>query len=757
MPGACIIQVTMKNENQMVDFLSFAEVLETTQIPAGKEITSSAFIKWIEGQPRPAFLKDSRKLYEEFRGVITGSQANLPYLSKEGYHNLGIRQSIFSPEERKEVYCLFEKYLKFLKENNYYDSSILAYEYGQKAQPCYEAIVVDEVQDFTNSQLSYILKTLKNPREFLLCGDANQVVHPNFFSWSKLKSQFYHADDLDTSDITRILTRNYRNTPEVTELANRVLKVKNARFGSIDKESHYLIESQAVHKGQVSCILSDPAQLKILNEKIRRSTHYAILVLNEAQKETAKQYFDTPLIFSVQEAKGLEYENVILFNFINEEPKYQAIAHGLNKSIFDKDFVYARPKDKSNKSLEIYKFYINALYVAITRAIKSVYLIEQKINHPLLELLDINQIAYSLDIKASHSSLEEWQKEASRLAQQGKHDQAKAIEQSILQQKTPSWKVIDQQEVDRLYHKIFVEKTATKGEKLLLLEYAMLYGNRHLKLCLKEEGLNAAQNIGKSRAIMEEKYFSAYQYKTTRQMHSDISQYGLEYRNLLGFTPLMAAAYCGNEIHVKELTDLGASKENRDITFRTAFQVALFKARQDARFHCNKLPAIYDLLQPDSLSLNIDGQLVKIDASRAEYLFLNIILLFYADLLSHTATFSRHDGFTAQQLTTIVSEYADSICSAYRKKRTYLSGLLSRNEINSNYIPNRKLFRRSERGYYMINPAIKIKIAGEWRPITEICPIVPQNLMAYREGQRREDAFAFYNEYVEAKNRLDDV
>ena len=32
---------------------------------------------------------------------------------------------------------------------------------------------------------------LETPTAFLLCGDANQIVHPNFFSWSKVKSLFY--------------------------------------------------------------------------------------------------------------------------------------------------------------------------------------------------------------------------------------------------------------------------------------------------------------------------------------------------------------------------------------------------------------------------------------------------------------------------------------------------------------------------------------------------------------------------------------
>lgn len=44
---------------------------------------------------------------------------------------------------------------------------------------------------------------------------------------------------------------------------------------------------------------------------------------------------------------------------------------------------YRRGRDKTDKSLEIYKFYINALYAELARAIRNVYLIESDTGHPL--------------------------------------------------------------------------------------------------------------------------------------------------------------------------------------------------------------------------------------------------------------------------------------------------------------------------------------------------------------------------------------
>ena len=55
---------------------------------------------------------------------------------------------------------------------------------------------------------------------------------------------------------------------------------------------------------------------------------------------------------------------------------------------------YRRGKDKTDKSLEINKFYVNALYVAMTRAVEGLTIsVETEVQHPLLRLLDLKEIA----------------------------------------------------------------------------------------------------------------------------------------------------------------------------------------------------------------------------------------------------------------------------------------------------------------------------------------------------------------------------
>ena len=704
------------NDNQDIDFLSFKEFIETIEIPKGNPINEDIFLQWFTKQNFVQTIKDGRKLFEEFTGVITGSSVYQAYLSKQDYLELGIKQSIFSAEQRTDVYNCFQKYQEFLDRENYYDSNIVAYQYVTQVEPKYDAIVVDEVQDFTNSQLSLVLKSLKNNSQFLLCGDANQIVHPNFFSWSKLKSYFYHDRDLDTHNITRILVKNYRNAPEVTELANRVLRLKNYRFGSIDKESHYLIESTAEKHGSVSCLRAETNIIKEINNKTSKSTSYAILVLHDNQKQKAKEFFKSPLIFTVQEAKGLEYENIILYEFISSEQNYTEISKGVDKSFLSVNFNYSRSKDKADKSLEIYKFYINALYVAITRSICNVYIIESNPVHKFLKLLDINQIT-EINIEAKDSSRDEWQKEANKLAMQGKQEQAKAIQDNILQYSDIPWNVIGIDELNQLQTAILTTQKASKKDIIKLLNYAIIYSDLILINKLQDVGVKAARNIKKCNSLMLDQYFTDYIYRNNTQILKKVDQYGIDHRNEFNLTPLMAASYVGNLERIKDLISLGASITTVDNNNRNAFMIAMSKAADDVKYCAGTFYQIYEHLKPDALIFKVNNKLVKIESYKSEYFFIYFLLTKIRNLRGDKD--SEIHAFRAITTARMLQDFPDSILPKYRKNKDYISSVLSRNEVNSNYTYNKKLFKRWKLGVYSLNPELEIRINDNWESLTQ--------------------------------------
>src|SRR5712691_4344475 len=631
------------NDEQAVSFLSFAEYLASLRVPPGREMGFHDFAQWFARHRAASRLKDPHALFEEFQGVLTGPATDRPYLSREEYLGLGIRQSIFAEDERPHVYDLFGKYLAFMQDNGYYDPNILSYHYLPLVEPRYDFVVVDEVQDLTTIQLQLILTSLREPHQFFLCGDANQIVHPNFFSWSTLKSFFYQQAGLAApAELIRILHNNYRNAVTVIEVANRLLKLKHARFGSVDRESNYLVRSTGETSGTVLLLADTEPITRELNQKTRQSTRFAVVVMHPEHKPAARAHFHTPLIFSIQEAKGLEYDNIILYNFTSAaEERFREITRGVSaEDVLGEELRYVRARDKSDKSLEIYKFHINALYVAITRAVENLYLIEANPGQRLFEVLGLKRWEERLALAEHGSSLEEWRQEARRLELQGKQEQADAIRTQILKLKDVPWEVLHGATLRALERQAF--DNDDKKAKLLLFEYALVYQDRNRMHALAARGFRPATQPDKGIKLLTQKYFLPYELKKPEAMLRQVDQYGVDFRNPFNQTPLMIAARLGNDDQVAKLVAMGADTRLINNVGFNAFHIALEQACIDAHYAARKLAGVYEKLAPLAMVIQVDGRLVKLDKRSMEFLLLNLMIaMFYTRLGDNVVRFGR--------------------------------------------------------------------------------------------------------------------
>jgi len=113
----------------------------------------------------------------------------------------------------------------------------------------------------------------------------------------------------------------------------------------------------------------------------------------------------------------LEYPNIILYRFVSSQRQaYAEICEGMDAAdLRSNELTYRRAKDKHDRSLELWKFYVNALYVALTRAVEQLFLIESDAEHPLLQLLNIHDTGEQLQVQTQASSREDWEREAHRL------------------------------------------------------------------------------------------------------------------------------------------------------------------------------------------------------------------------------------------------------------------------------------------------------------------------------------------------------
>ncbi|MGB1205950.1 MAG: UvrD-helicase domain-containing protein [Chitinophagales bacterium] len=690
-----------ENEKQEVDFLSFREYIESIKLPKGKEINYKAFERWINRYKQAYKIREPYKLFEEFKGVLTGSIIDKAYLSREDYVNLGVKQSIYLKDEREKVYDIFEKYIAFLNEKKYYDANIVSHNYLEKVSPTYDFIVVDEVQDLTNIQLMLILKSLKKMNNFLLSGDSNQIVHPNFFSWSKLKSMFYTSKM--TGSFIRILKTNYRNSIQITKISNDLLKIKNARFGSIDKESTYLIDTVSSVSGEINFFQENEKIKKELNTKTQSSTKFAVLVMNNEQKEAVKRYFKTPLVFSIQEAKGLEYENIILLNFISDNEKiFREITSGVSPDdLLDENMIFARTKDKSNKELEAFKFYINSLYVAFTRAVKNLYIIEKNKKHDLLELLQVRKTQDKLQLDTQASDDNEWLAEAKRLELQGKLEQAREIRDRI-----KGVIYLTPKEVEKLKKRAFNDQLTDLEARKQLFEYAQTHAQIDLIKELKRYFYKPAKQFMAQYEKDRKRYFSMCKNNQVNSVEKLVVKYGVNFRAKDDdMTGLLIAVEFGSQRVYDYLM-----KNEADITLvdnigQTPLQTAMRAYGETLK--AKMFTRIYPQLTSQYIRIKADERILKISIKTMEYFLLNMFIAIRNDIIRPNDPPALR-GLRMDDVMEYIEDLPDNILPDYRQKRQYVNSILAKNEVNRADKYNKKIFVRKSRGVYNLNPNMEV-------------------------------------------------
>ncbi len=719
------------NLHQTVTFFSFQELLDSITTQPYSKVTYFDFKKWFARHSKATPIKDTHRLYEEFRGVITGSDITSAFLSRHSYLALGVKESLFAENERNNIYDLFERYLTFLSEEKRYDQNIISFEYLSLVKKQFDYVVIDEVQDISMIQLHLIMSTLTHPNHFLLCGDANQLIYPNFFSWAKVKSLFLKTNTATSpiahsTTITQVLNTNYRNSINIITLANQLLRIKNWRFGSIDKDSHYEMKKMDYadgmndeENGNITFLDKNLSLLRDINEKTRTSKQYAVIVLYDEMKAVAAEYFQTPLIFSVQECKGLEYENIILFNIVSCASSYfKSICQGVTPSVLNSPMQYARNKDKTDKSWEQYKFFINSLFVAITRAQQNLYWIEDDGEHPLLSLLKHNHSDYSADEMTHHtSSQEEWQQEASKLESQGKLAQAQHIRDDILKQHSPKWEVIAGEAIDELFNSALIQDD--KKAKLALFEYALVYEDHEARNALIDIDFHPALHPEEGMQKLLKKYFMMYQLEQLDTIKRQMAKYGVDFRNPFNQTPLMIGAWLGNDRVIQVAQSLNADPQLANNKGFTASQIALEQACLHHDYANNKLQITYPILRPETTTILINNQLVKLNHQQIAFFVVQLMIALFYRILPENMIFT-NGAYTAGNLANAIKHWPKGIIPEHFYDVSQLKGCLEAYCLYQTADNNPPLFIEVNTGNYLLNPDMVLYVEGEWLPVYEI-------------------------------------
>jgi hypothetical protein len=125
---------------------------------------------------------------------------------------------------------------------------------------------------------------------------------------------------------------------------------------------------------------------------------------------------------------------------------------------------------------------------------------------------------------------------------------------------------------------------------------------------------------------------------------------------------------------------------------------------------------IYKELSKVSLVFKSMDRLFKLSQRPFEYFLLCLLWQRYQlGAIGDTASSAHYFVVTSERLMLWIQEFPDEIIPPHRKKQSYLSSILSKNEVKKNDPYNRGLFVRKSRGEYLLNPDIAFELSeDEW-------------------------------------------
>jgi len=320
---------------------------------------------------------DPAQAWEEYRGVIKGTSESIKHrdgaLSKDAYLSLPHDRCAYPEHERREFYTdIVEDFQEWRRHSDsvwYDDQDLIRKVSERKLPPLYKHIFIDEVQDLTELQLMVIMDMLKSTERcvcssknecncppscgdcqclvFDVTGDLSQQVYPTRFRWEDTKRAIFESQGKKCHE-RKPMSTSYRSVRSIVDLSSYYLEQMVSGY----RQGGDINQAQSEQKAETPTILEAPENdlYEIIHDAGLPAAHCPIIVRHEhakrllkkhlkghAQrdlsrtlesnypnsKEVQKDEFQTIIdqeesriesyIFTIAEAKGLEWNNIVLW------------------------------------------------------------------------------------------------------------------------------------------------------------------------------------------------------------------------------------------------------------------------------------------------------------------------------------------------------------------------------------------------------------------------------------------------------------
>lgn len=287
----------------------------------------------------------------------TGSLAS-PLLSLEEYRSLGRKRAPNFLYSREEIYSIAEYYQERLQAEGLADEidlcraaiRFLDNNPAVAERFSYDLVVCDEVQDFVDIQLSLVLRLARSLSALAFAGDPRQIINPSGFRWEELRQKFFERG-LKVPPV-RTLRLNFRCVGSVVRLANALLSLKQRLVGLGGSE----LREDWKFQGKPPLLVTDLSEGQMARYARPQGAGRIVLVRSAREQARVKRLLETELVFTIYEAKGLEFDGVLLWKYGQDE-KAADIWRRIRRG---------QPFDQAHEPHIRHE--INLLYVAVTRA-----------------------------------------------------------------------------------------------------------------------------------------------------------------------------------------------------------------------------------------------------------------------------------------------------------------------------------------------------------------------------------------------------
>lgn len=356
-------------------------------------------------------------VWAEISGRIKGAASSHSYarghISKEIYLTQHKKTSLLSTSERESVWAVFQQYEKWKEMKSAYDfQDVVTHALKEVELAGYEGapvhfMMVDEVQDLTHATLLLLGKVTE--QNLFFSGDTAQTIAKGItFRFKDLGTLFASQEGLAIQQpcIKQLLV-NYRSHQKILTLANCVVRVIELLFPkTIDKLAREVSNDP---DGPIPMVLLNPCLEDIVNAlvageradkgEVTFGYGQVVLVPDETARKRLPAILKGALCLTIYESKGLEFDDVILFEFFANCGVAEDQWKILHDILYDErgniaEDIYASDwKPKCAATFDAVKHAalctaLKMLYVAITRTKEKFIIYDQSFSaHYLLDYM----------------------------------------------------------------------------------------------------------------------------------------------------------------------------------------------------------------------------------------------------------------------------------------------------------------------------------------------------------------------------------